>query len=305
MTTKPKVIVIYGATASGKSSLALKIAEEYGGTIINADSMQVYNDLQIITARPDTSKTSIPHKLYGFLNGLESCSAGIWAKMAAKEIKNCTLPIIAGGTGLYIEALTNGLSPIPEVDDSIKAKFRDDLIETAELYKLLQEEDADAAAKLKANDRQRITRALEVFESTGKSILSWQKEAPKCPVEADFIKIFVNPERQQLYQKCNNRFDEMIDQGALKEVKELIAKNYPKNCQIMKALGVEELALYLEGKINLEEAKDKAKVKTRQYAKRQITWFKNRFISDVTAVTNDNYFEISQLFTSLKLRKCI
>ena len=297
---KQKVIIIYGATASGKSDLALKIAEKMQGTIINADSMQVYNDLQILTARPDLSKTDVPHKLYGFLNGSQECSAGIYAKQASDIIKKVSNPIVVGGTGLYIESLTKGLSPIPEVSPTIKNKYRSLEITSPELHNILAAKDNLMAKKLMPNDRQRIIRALEVLETTGKSLLFWQQEPLQKMLEADFFNIFVSPSRSELYNKCNLRFDEMIKLGAIDEVKQLLAKNYNTAAPIMKALGVKEISLYLKGDLTLENAAELAKTATRQYAKRQITWFKNRFKADLIVNPLDN-LEKKQLFASLNL----
>lgn len=302
---KQKVIVIYGATASGKSAFALNLAEKLGGTIINADSMQVYHDLQILTARPDLAKMPIPHKLYGFLNGIETCSAGIWAKLAAKEIANCfnenKLPIIVGGTGLYIESLTKGLSPIPETDYLIKEKYRKNNQDTAALYELLKQKDFETAQKLRSNDKQRIVRALEVFESTGKSLLLWQKEPLQKPINAQFVNIFINPERSLLHQNINYRFDEMLKIGAIDEVKTLLEKKYPLSTPIMKALGVKEITAYLRQEMSIEDASAKAKAATRQYAKRQVTWFKNRFDSDFIVYNAKDKSEINNLFNCLTL----
>ncbi|MCI5046044.1 MAG: tRNA (adenosine(37)-N6)-dimethylallyltransferase MiaA [Aquisalinus sp.] len=273
------VILIAGPTASGKSSAALSLAEEIGGEIINADAMQVYRDLRVLTARPSEEDTElVPHHLYGTMDGAQKCSAGIWARQAARIIEQVRrkerYPIVTGGTGLYLKALVEGLSPIPEVSDTIRE-------EAQGLYEKLGPDgfrerviEADPPmAWLPATDRQRLVRAWEVYTATG-TPLSELQALPRQPlIEGPVIPCLIAPEREQLYQRCDERFDMMLTSGALEEVQALLARQLSPDLPIMKSLGVPELAQYIAGEIDMEAAAELARRNTRRFAKRQMTWF--------------------------------
>jgi tRNA dimethylallyltransferase len=282
--SKSDVILIAGPTASGKSALALAVAEKLGGTIINADSMQVYRDLRIITARPTPQEEArVPHLLYGHVDAAENYSVGRWsieaaaALAAARRVKRAA--IIVGGTGLYFNALTRGLSAVPPIPAEIRASVRARLQKqgVAALHSELARRDPDAAARLMPGDRARITRALEVVLATGRSLLEWHEEG-KPPVldPALAAKIFLMPEREQLFGRIGARFDAMIASGALDEVRALAARELDRHLPAMKAHGVPWLIRHLRGEISPAEAAEAAKRETRQYTKRQLTWFRNQ-----------------------------
>ncbi|WP_417793634.1 tRNA (adenosine(37)-N6)-dimethylallyltransferase MiaA [Terasakiella pusilla] len=286
MQTKAKkpVIVIGGPTASGKSATAMDVAREFDGVIINADSMQVYDGLRIVTARPTPEdEAEIPHRLYGVMAPTETCSAGLWEKMCIAEIEKVwadgKLPIVTGGTGLYIKTLVEGISQLPAIPDDIRNTIRErcdrDGVET--LYKELQSRDEEMAARLKPRDAQRICRALEVLEATGKSLAVLQREIKPVPtLEADFFTQVIMPPRNILYQRCDQRFDLMIAQGAVDEVARLDEMNLDAKLPVMKALGVPELLKFVRKQSSLEEVRAEAQMQTRRFAKRQCTWFRNQ-----------------------------
>ncbi|MCC9620166.1 tRNA (adenosine(37)-N6)-dimethylallyltransferase MiaA [Thalassospira sp. MA62] len=281
------VVIVSGPTASGKSALALDLAEAFNGVVINADSMQVYKELRVLSARPDESETArAPHRLYGVLSGREACSAGKWRDMAMAEIATChangQLPIITGGTGMYLNALTEGIAPIPDVPAAIRDQVTRELAEIGHdaFFAKLQEEDPETAANLDASNTQRLIRAAEVFAHTGRGLASWHKEPVTRPPERmAFKKLCYMPPRDILYDRCNRRFDLMIKQGAIDEVRGLMAQNLPDTAPVMKAVGVRELAAYLAGETDLETAKMKSQRETRRYAKRQLTWFRHQMLS--------------------------
>lgn len=278
------VLIVAGPTASGKSALALDMAEAFDGVVINADSMQVYSELRVLSARPDESETSrAPHRLYGVLSGREACSAGKWRDMAMAEINDChaqgKLPIVTGGTGMYLNALTEGIAPIPDVPsrirDSVTAELED--IGHAAFFEKLKKNDPETAATLDGTNTQRMIRATEVFAHTGRGLASWHKE-PVVPPPANmkFKKLCYMPPRDILYDRCNRRFDLMLEQGAIDEVRDLIALGLPNTAPVMKAVGVRELGAYLAGEIDLATAREKSQRETRRYAKRQLTWFRHQ-----------------------------
>jgi len=273
-----KVIIIAGATGSGKSALALKLAQEQaqGSVIINADSMQVYQDLALLTARPSREDMDkVPHRLYGFLSGKERFSAAAWAAMAAEEIKAAfakgLVPIVVGGTGLYISALVDGLAPVPDVPLEIRQKVRAMDIDEARVR--LHEVDKDFAF----TDKHRVFRALEVYLATGRTHTSWQQEPRQKLVDAVFEKRYLEPDRVELYEHLNQRFLDMLKAGAVDEVRALLAKKYPDDAPVMKALGVSEIKQFLHGELSKEDMILRAQQSTRNYAKRQITWFRHQF----------------------------
>jgi tRNA dimethylallyltransferase len=285
---KKKVVIIAGPTCSGKSALAADLALASNGTILNADSMQIYKDLCVLTARPDPLEETIPHRLYGTLKGDDLCSVARWRSFILEEIehtlKNHSLPIVVGGTGLYLQTLLKGMPSIPEIPSDIRHHIQQDLdrFGVLKLYETLEKEDPLAAQSLHPQDQQRIARALEVIRSTGKSISTWQLESNPQGELYHYIKILILPEKAELCLKAEERFDRMIKIGAIKEVEQLIHQHYPSRSPLLKALGVPEITKYLEGKISLEDAILQAKKATRRYIKRQYTWFRGQFTPDFT-----------------------
>lgn len=281
------IIVIGGPTASGKSAMAFDIAQQVDGTIINADSMQVYRELHVLTARPSAAEVAaLRHRLYGILGGGDECSAGIWAQMAAAEIADARawghVPVIVGGTGLYIKALTEGLSPIPAIPDDVRQAARALMAEegNAAFHQRLAAADPETAARLDVGNTQRLVRAWEVLQATGRSISDWQRDPPVRPVQGRFLTIILDPPREALVASIEARFDTMVENGALEEVRGLLAEGLPASAPVMKALGVPELAAVLRGETPLDEAITRAKIATRQFAKRQGTWFRRQLRAD-------------------------
>ena len=275
-----KVYVIVGTTASGKSDLAVHLAKQIGGEIINADSIQVYRDIPILTARPnEIEQCGIPHHLYGFLDEHAVCSANNWVSQAVDIIKTVKNPIVVGGTGLYIKALTEGLSAIPPVDDTIRQYVRTLPIEEVKARVL------DCAA----SDPQRLRRALEVQLTTGKPLSYFQKQPPIRLIEADFDIIWINRPREEIRKRCYTRFLHMLQNGAEQQVTELM-KRLPTG-GVTKAIGYAEICAYLMGQISYEKMIDLAVIATRQYAKRQQTWFKHQLKSP-KIITNTLDFNI-------------
>lgn len=254
----------------------MDLAKQLGGTIINCDSKQIYKDLRIITARPTKQdEATVPHKLYGCIDGSINFTTADWIKLAVKEIKQAKQPILVGGTGLYITSLIEGLSPIPPIDSSIRHKL--EAMDINELNNELKIVD-NAAYITAANNPVRIIRAMEVYKGTGKTMSHWQSQPRNKFFELDNFKLLeLLPDRQQNYKNAEQRWDVMLQMGIIDEVKTLMAKNYPSHLPIMRAHGVPELIKYINGDISLEEASIKAKQNTRNYIKRQHTWFKNQF----------------------------
>ncbi|MDR1693839.1 MAG: tRNA (adenosine(37)-N6)-dimethylallyltransferase MiaA [Lactobacillaceae bacterium] len=287
---KNLVIVIGGPTASGKSSLALDVAKEFDGIIINADSMQIYKDTPILSACPtEDEKKQIPHKLYGLFESARHGTVAEWLKLAAAEIRNAwkngKMPVVVGGSGMYIDILINGMSPISETSVKIQQETAAllDKIGSHGIHKILEEKDPETAKKLSPNDTTRVRRAYEVLQDTGKSISEWHKEPNIRPIpEAEFYVIKIIPSAQDLDEASFWRFDKMLELGALEEAKKIMSLGLNKNLPAMKALGVPELIDHLEGRTALSEAIVLAKLHTRQYAKRQRTWFNNKLKSDMT-----------------------
>jgi tRNA dimethylallyltransferase len=279
-----KAVLIAGPTASGKSALALELALAAGGVVINADSMQVYRDLRIITARPtDGDEARVPHRLYGHVDAAVNFSAGAWVGDAAKALEEAKaegrLPIFIGGTGLYFKALTVGLSVVPpipaEVREDVRARLERNGVEA--LHAELAASDPRAAERLNLRDRTRIARALEVVEATGRSLLDWHHEGqpPLLPRDS-FRAVFLAPERDELYARIDARFDAMLGAGALKEVERLADRNLDPLLPAMKAHGVPALIRHLRGELSLEQAATIGRADTRHYAKRQFTWFRHQ-----------------------------
>lgn len=282
-----KPILIAGPTASGKSALAVMLAEHYGGVVINADSMQVYAGLLILTAQPSADEQArAPHKLYGHIPPHDAYSVARWIADCEREIAAARQagkrPIVVGGTGLYFKALLEGLSPVPEIPTGIRERWRTNAASwpIEQLHDALAARDPVMAARLVPTDRQRITRALEVVEATSRSLADWQNEPGRPIVQADdSIRLVVSRPREELVVRCDLRFDQMIAAGAAEEVRALLTLDLPRDLPVFGALGVRPLAGYLEGEIDLDEAIARGKLQTRQYVKRQETWLKRHMIA--------------------------
>lgn len=279
-----RAVLIAGPTASGKSALALSIAERVGGTVINADSMQVYRDLRVITARPTPEEERrAPHALYGHVDAAANYSTGRWIADAARTFNEVQaagrLPIFVGGTGLYFRALLRGLSDIPPVPTEVRARVRSEAegLTAPDLHARLARLDPRMAKGLRPSDRQRILRALEVFAATGRSLAEWQ-EKPGIPMIGpdEVAAVFLSVEREVLRQRIDDRFDMMLKSGALDEVKKMAARDLAVTLPAMKAHGVPWLIRHLKGKISLEDAATGGKADTRRYSKRQETWFRHQ-----------------------------
>jgi len=282
-----KTILIAGPTASGKSALALAVAERVGGVIINADSMQVYRELRILTARPTPEEEArVRHKLYGFVPAGEAYSAGRFVRDATDAIaaarSDGRRPIIVGGTGLYFKALLEGLSPIPRIDDAIRNHWRAEAERrgAAALHHDLAQRDATMAARLEPADTQRVVRALEVIEQTGRSLAEWQRDrSPPVLDEAQTVELLLTLDRSEIQARADARFETMMAEGALQEAQALAGLGIDPSLPAMRAIGVRPLIAAIEGKCSLEEAAAAAKQETRHYVKRQETWFKSHMIS--------------------------
>jgi len=273
-----RALLIAGPTASGKSALAIEVARERGGIVVNADALQVYRELRILSARPSPEEeASVPHKLYGHVSGFKSYSVAHWLDDVTKVLKAAwterKLTIVTGGTGLYFKALEQGLAEIPPVDPAIRDKWRNF---AGDLYRELLRLDPQAATSLKPNDRQRIVRALEVIESTGKPLAEWQADATRNAALADVTveRIFLNPPRDELYARAEARFDRMLATGATDEVRAL--SDADPALPMMKAIGIREFSAHLRGQISFDEAVTAAKTATRHYIKRQLTWWRGQ-----------------------------
>lgn len=277
-------ILIAGPTASGKSALALDLAERNGGVIVNTDSMQGYSVLDVLTVRPGPAELArVPHFLYGHVDPSTAYSTGAWLRDVTKLIDDGTLserPVIfVGGTGLYFRALTEGISEMPDIPKSIRDRWRYELQEqgAVRLHRILLREDSAAGMMLRPTDGQRIVRALEVLDASGRSILEWQAARGRPLIDRSSARFFViEPERAALVERIDARFDRMLDKGALDEVKQLSALGLDPDLPAMKAIGVRELQAALAGAISFPEAIERAKIATRQYAKRQTTWFRHQ-----------------------------
>ena len=280
----PKAILIAGPTASGKSALALAMAEATGGVIINTDSMQVYRDLRVITARPTPAEEArVPHRLYGHVDAAVNFSAGGWVSDAAAVLSEARaqdrLPIFTGGSGLYFKALTRGLSAVPpipaDIREAVRARLERNGVEA--LHAELGQRDPASAERLKPRDRTRIARALEVVEATGRSLPDWHRDGlPPLLPPGTFSALFLAPERDALYARIDARFEAMLAAGALEEVAGLGARQLDPLLPAMKAHGVPALLAHLRGEITREAAAEIGCADTRHYAKRQFTWFRHQ-----------------------------
>jgi tRNA dimethylallyltransferase len=282
--TRNQTVLIAGPTASGKSALALDLAQRCGGVIVNTDSMQVYGDLRVLTARPTAEEEAcVPHRLYGTVDAAVNFSAGAWVTEAANVLAEARaqgrLPIFVGGSGLYFKALTRGLSAVPpvppDIRDDVRARLEQHGVEA--LHAELATRDPASAERLKPRDRIRIARALEVVEATGRSLLDWHRDGlpPLLPPD-EFTALFLAPEREALYARIDARFGQMLQEGALEEVARLAARNLDSLLPAMKAHGVPALIRHLRGELSLDEAAEIGRADTRHYAKRQFTWFRHQ-----------------------------
>ena len=294
MDLKSKIILIYGPTASGKSSFAIKLAKKVNGEIINADSMQVYKQLKILSARPDKLKyQKIRHHLYGFHDVKKSFSTGNWLKLVFKKIdeikKRKKTPIIVGGTGLYFKALTDGLVKIPNIPIKIRNQIRAQQLKIGQykFYKKLLKIDSTSKNKINPTDPQRSIRAYEVKLYTQKSIHEWYKNTKSNFQKSDFYKIYIDFPRMELIERINLRSKEMIKNGAVKEVKNFIKLKVNKDKSVNKAIGINEIKQFLNNEKELGEIIENISIKTRQYAKRQSTWARSNMNSWLKFKPND------------------
>ena len=286
MDLKSKIVLIYGPTASGKSHFAIKLSKKIKGEIINADSMQVYKELKILSAKPSkTNYKKIKHHLYGFQSVKKNFSTGDWLKLAIKKIKEIKkrkhVPIFVGGTGLYYKALTEGLVKIPNIPIRFRNKIRSlhKTLGQKKFYKKLLKLDPISKNKINSTDSQRSIRAYEVKKYTKKSLHDWFKDTKSYFKKDEFIKIYIDFPRQELIQRINLRTEKMLKTGAIKEVKKFIKLKVPIDKSVNKAIGIDEIKEYLNNKKELSEIKEKISIKTRQYAKRQNTWARGNMMS--------------------------
>jgi tRNA dimethylallyltransferase len=285
----PTLYLIAGPTASGKSAQALELAQRLNGVIINADAMQCYRDLPVLTAQPDKKACqTVPHRLYEVLDLSESGSVAHWRQLAAQEIAQTVaqgrIPILVGGTGLYFKVLLDGISEIPFISNEIRQNIKAECAQLglpgirAKLAKL----DPCSLAKIKPNDHQRLLRAYEVVTATGKPLSWWHASGQRSEVREQFTIMpqLIMPERETLYQNCDRRFLTMMEQGAVEEVRALLARQLDPTLPAMKIIGVRELGAYLRGEWSQDEAIAKAQQATRNYAKRQLTWFRHQRLEE-------------------------
>lgn len=276
----PPLALIAGPTASGKTALALALAEVADVTIINADSAQVYRDLRILSARPDEIDMSrAPHRLFGYVDGAEACSAARWAADARAEVARAhearRLPVLVGGTGLYIRTLLNGIAPIPDIDPGVRSAVRGMAVDAA--YVALKQEDRESATRLAPADTTRVQRALEVVRSTGKPLGYWhERRTGGIGSQLDLRPLVLTPPREWLVQRSDARFVGMIESGAINEVERLLMRRLDPDLPVMRAIGVREISAWLHGDLSRAEMVEAGRLATRQYAKRQYTWFRHQ-----------------------------
>jgi len=295
MTESRPVWILAGPTASGKSALAMKIAKESDGVIINADSMQVYREIPILAAQPDLAdQAELPHRLYGFQPISQSYSSAEWAQQAVVTIKKTQnegkQPILVGGSGLYLRALTEGFSPMPAIPPAVRKHVTDlyDILGPNSFHAMLLKIDPATAERLHPTDRQRCIRAREVYEVSGEPLSAWQARDKQTPAgDLTFRSCVILPDRDMLHQHINTRFVQMVDRGALDEARAVYDMHLPPTLTGMQALGLMALMEYLENHISLEEAIMRGQTQTRQYAKRQFTWFRGQPLPDSFHASSD------------------
>lgn len=305
----PAAVIVAGPTASGKSALALDLARRLGGTVINADAMQVYRELHVVTARPDAAaEAAAPHRLYGVRAAAEPANLAWWREAALAAMAEARqagrLPILCGGTGLYLLSLTEGLSGLPPVPPAARVTARDLLatLGAAGLHERLATVDAETAATLRPTDSQRVARAFELWLGTGRGLRAWQRSAPHTgPAPWRFAACLLDPPRPTLRQAIEARFVAMLAAGALAEVRALLALGLDASLPAMRAHGVPELARHLEGRLTLDAARRQAVLHTGQYTKRQATWFRHHVLADPpdTHIIHARYEEMKQFSESL------
>lgn len=282
---RKQALLIAGPTASGKSALALQHAEAHDGLVVNADSMQVYRDLDVLSARPPAEDLArAPHRLYGHVDASRNYSVATWLEDVSRVIQEARetgrFLVIVGGTGLYFRALQGGLSPLPDIPAGIRNRWRE-IAENAapgELYEELKQRDPQMAVRLEPGDTQRLTRALEVIEATGRSLLTWQQQPGKALLPTDTPRVVLAPPRPWLHARIAERFHLMVTSGAVEEAKALVARTLDPSLPAMKAIGVRELSEAASGQRSLEDAVESAIVATRRYAKRQETFFRGQLV---------------------------
>ncbi|MEC7437435.1 MAG: tRNA (adenosine(37)-N6)-dimethylallyltransferase MiaA [Pseudomonadota bacterium] len=299
-------LMICGPTAAGKSGLALALAERYGGVVINADSMQLYADLRVLTARPDVSEEArVPHRLYGVLDGAERASVASWLTMATREIEAARdagrLPILTGGTGLYFHAAMKGLAPVPDVPPDIHAEciaeyaerggeaFRRDLLEL----------DPVLGSQLHDGDSQRLVRAMGVVRASGRALSAWQADPHEGAIAGRPVRVAMMPPREELYEKINTRFSAMMEGGARSEVSTLAARGLAPSLPVMKAIGVREIMALQAGDIDEARAVELASRDSRRYAKRQMTWIRNNFHAEMILEKKFSERKMTEIFSIL------
>ena len=299
-------VMICGPTAAGKSGLALALAERTGGVIINADSMQLYRDLRVLTARPDeTEMARVPHRLYGVIDGAKRASVATWLTMAAEAVAAARqeggLPIIVGGTGLYFHAAIHGIAPIPEVPEGIHAEcIRQHAAQGGAAFRVaLAGLDPVTAARLHDGDSQRLVRAMGVARATGRSLSDWQAEPHQGAIEGMPLRIAMMPPRDELYRAIDRRFAMMMTEGATDEVAALAARDLDPSLPVMKAIGVREIIAMKAGDITSSQAVDLASRESRRYAKRQMTWIRNNFNAEIIFSEQQLERKIQEIFAIL------
>jgi tRNA dimethylallyltransferase len=276
-------VLIAGPTASGKSAVAARLARDFGGAVINADSMQVYRELRLLSARPSEEEMQgAPHFLYGFVSVAETYSVAKWLDAVRTALSVCASqglrPIVTGGTGLYFSALTQGLAPVPEIHAQLRVEVRErlDAIGPERFHAELAARDPVMAARIPPADAHRLIRAYEVIEATGVSLAEWQEVKGEAVLDGAGLAVVLKPNREWLYHRIDHRFDLMMGQGALREVEALAAMNLAPDLPALRALGVSQLSAHLRGELSLEAAVEQAKTQSRRYAKRQMTWFRHQ-----------------------------
>jgi len=301
MNTKslPVVALIAGPTASGKSALAMALADLTPSVIINADSMQVYRDLRVVTARPDEAdEARHPHRLFGYIDGAEACSAARWARDAKMAVSQAhaerRLPVLVGGTGLYLRTLLDGIAPVPDIDPEVRADIR--AMAVTDAYEALTREDATAAGRLAPGDTTRVARALEVVRSTGQPLAYWQMQSVGgIAASIQLVPLALLPPRDWLFARCDARFEIMIDAGQ-SEVAALAGRKLDPALPVMRAIGVSEIVGLLDGGLDRSRAVAAGQLATRRYAKRQYTWFANQSPTEwARCTTNLDIAEVRQL----------
>lgn len=276
----PPLALIAGPTASGKSALALALAEAANGVVINADSAQVYKDLRVVSARPsEADEARAPHRLYGYRDGARACSAVDWAADARAGIAAAhgagRLPILVGGTGLYLRTLIEGIAPVPAIDPEVRAAVR--ALSVAEAHAALAREDPAAAARIRPGDTTRAARALEVVRSTGRPLAHWQEaRAGGIGGTVALRPLILLPPRAWLHARCDSRFEKIFSDEGIEEVRLLVARRLPPSAPVMRAIGVREIAAFLAGALTRDQAIAAGQAATRRYAKRQYTWFRHQ-----------------------------